>query len=66
MTADERELVRDIVENGSIRWSGDDSETPPEIRQRKEALQKLSPDRRDAYVEVDGEYYEITLVEVME
>lgn len=66
LTADERELVRDIVENGSIRWSGDDSETPPEIRQRKEALQKLSPDRRDAYVEVDGEYYEITLVEVME
>ena len=62
----DRELVRDVVENGSIFWEGNASETPAAIGRRAELLEELAPKGSVAYVEIDGRYYRITVMQVME
>lgn len=68
LTDRERRLLVDVVENGTIEWSGDRQNVTAAIHARERLLRDLPPRDlgRIAYVEIDGERYRLTLRKAVE
>jgi len=59
-------LLRDVVENGTVEWHGDEADTPAHVEARARLVNSLGADHSRAYVDIDGTMYRITLIEIVE